>query len=639
MRPNNAAVLTRPHQMPVTRRRKMSFNAEAMDLLMENFIDMYADAELAVLREYPSNAWDSHVEAGNTDPIRVYLPNGFNGEFRVVDNGLGMSADDIELFFGDYGNSTKRHTDDLAGMLGLGSKSGLTLVDQFIVIGIKDGVRSEAIVLRAGEDGVGEVKFSPGSITPTDEPNGVTIKIAVRNPSSFNAKADKFYRFWKPGTILVNDEQPKPYDGLQVTDDILVSKELHNDYVVMGNIAYDVGNSLSTGMGYGWHTVANIEMGSVNFTPNRERLRDTSLTLNTIKTINERRTAGINAAIQSAVNDASNKTEAITIAHEWRRLVSGTQLTYKGLALPDTITNKDGGWSYDLRASRYAVSIFHTAYIDSAISSLIVTGFTPEQVTSTHRRKVRQYIEDKNIQGVRHVYFVDTMFGDGWLDGRPRVDYNTIKAIKLPRASGTGSSNRKRPAQKYRVWRKGTLEILDSVPGDEILVFSSAGDQFDGEIISLAFPNSTVVDLSRNRHDKFLRENSKSRAFEGAVRDAFDVTKASLNDAMRLAKGNSSYRLRYLRILDPDRVDDPELARFVRSFKNPPSKEEIEQFDRIKLLKQRVDGYYSTDMDYTVKGEEVLDKYPFLQYADKGAAEHTIEYVNHFYALRADKDN
>src|SRR5690606_19893214 len=88
-------------------------------------INLYSDPVAAVIREYACNAYDSHIAAGNTDPILVTLPTHASPEFVVQDFGIGLSIDDLRDVYSMYGRSLKRESNDMVGQLGLGCKSGL----------------------------------------------------------------------------------------------------------------------------------------------------------------------------------------------------------------------------------------------------------------------------------------------------------------------------------------------------------------------------------------------------------------------------------------------------------------------------------------------------------------------------------
>ena len=93
---------------------------------------LYTNKILAVLREYGSNAWDEHRDAGIPDrPIKVALPTRLVPALVIRDYGRGLSESDVLNVYVKYGASTKRESDVAVGMLGIGAKSAFAYADSF----------------------------------------------------------------------------------------------------------------------------------------------------------------------------------------------------------------------------------------------------------------------------------------------------------------------------------------------------------------------------------------------------------------------------------------------------------------------------------------------------------------------------
>ena len=74
---------------------------------------LYSNKPLAIIREYCTNAFDAHVEAGIPErPIEVSFPTAFKNSLTIRDFGFGLSEDDVYNVFASYGESTKRGTND-----------------------------------------------------------------------------------------------------------------------------------------------------------------------------------------------------------------------------------------------------------------------------------------------------------------------------------------------------------------------------------------------------------------------------------------------------------------------------------------------------------------------------------------------
>jgi hypothetical protein len=183
---------------------EMGIGHDAIPMVIERLISAYNFPEQAVLREYTSNAYDVHVEQGVTRPVEVELPSPLAANLRIRDYGVGLSREELKGF-GQFGQSTKRDTNELTGGFGLGSKSGLAVASQFIVTSIKDGKRNTVVVAR-DEQNRPHMNFLAEAETDDDSGTLITIPIASRDRLG---NLDNFFLGWKPGTITIDGEQPK----------------------------------------------------------------------------------------------------------------------------------------------------------------------------------------------------------------------------------------------------------------------------------------------------------------------------------------------------------------------------------------------------------------------------------------------
>ena len=159
---------------------------------------LYTDRPLAVMREYGTNAWDAHREAGKPDlPIKVTIPSYMDPTLVIRDFGLGLSENDIFRVYTQYGASTKRDTDNEAGNLGIGSKSGFCYTDSFTITSCHGGMkRTYVAVLDPTETGV----INRLMEEPCGEETGIEIRIPIRREDiwQFQEKARWLFSYYRP---------------------------------------------------------------------------------------------------------------------------------------------------------------------------------------------------------------------------------------------------------------------------------------------------------------------------------------------------------------------------------------------------------------------------------------------------------
>ena len=162
---------------------------------------LYSDKVMAVIRELSTNAYDSHVASGNTDPFRVKLPTDTDPIFMVRDYGTGLSQQDMESLYTTYGASNKNTSNDFVGCLGLGSKSHFAYTKSFSTNSYFNGKKYMYV---AAMDEVGVPTLNHLGTFDTDEPNGLEISFAVSryDVREFSSKAQRVFHYFKNKPIL-----------------------------------------------------------------------------------------------------------------------------------------------------------------------------------------------------------------------------------------------------------------------------------------------------------------------------------------------------------------------------------------------------------------------------------------------------
>ena len=591
--------------------RRMDFDPESIAHIMRLLIDLYSDKELAIIRELSTNAYDSHVEAGKAHvPIRVQLPTSLSPYLVIKDEGIGLSIEEVFRLLGQYGASTKRGSNDFNGMLGLGSKSPLTYTNQYTMTVVKDQLRSVIAVTR-DEDGVGNLT-EVGEPTPTDLPNGVEIKIPAKAGNTLRQKAETFFAYWKPGTVLLDGKDPTGLkDAMEVTPTISLLKDHLTSVVVMGNVAYPAPelSQHALGVPYGYRVVAYVPIGAVKFAPSREGLQESKETRAALDRITTDFKQGIANAAQKDIDKAATASDALRVMLKWTELYSNSgqqrDFQWKGRTIPyklevptKQVRNRYGSTSAESTQRifqsniyehgsrrRGAVSTVWSVPSQRLLDSLIVVNYDYSgEPTTTLRKKVSHWVKQnyKGLVSPRIVIWMDYIPDELYfVDDSQIVKFADIKDLKLPKAA-TGVTGRipgsydiveVKPGVKWQTGREG-------VPGSDIdqnfPVFWTHGNcrhVIYNIVPTLAgiIPQYTIICLPENRIEKFKRENpsiinARDEMERQAKLAAAKLSKDELNAlAMHDLKGVSdnleTLQLFEAEILDPDVVEGIRLSR------------------------------------------------------------------------------
>jgi hypothetical protein len=564
----------------------MTIDQGALAHIMSVLTDLYSDPELAVLREYSTNAFDAHVEAGIKRPIEVTLPTSLSPFLRIRDYGLGLNAEDIREIYSRYGTSTKRQSNDVVGMLGLGCKSALTYTDQFTVTGIKDGNCIQVSVSRT-EDGAGVMNIV--TQYETDDPSGVEILIPAKRINSFAAKAQDFFRFWDKDTVLVDGEHPKRIDGLWIADDLLLTNETDSNYVVMGNVAYPFEGDFITGMSPGyyrnndWSVVAFVGIGEVNFTPSREALQETAKTKATLADLSQRIKKERDASVMRQINEAKTSWEALEVALKGAEV--GFKLsaasTWNDISFPHSFKHADDRKMiyYGKRRSYYARrnwSAERTIGLAEGAKANWIINYdgSLSELSSYRKQKLELWIVEKGLDSTAHFIICDELPDADWINPDKVYDWEEVKKQKVVRENIKRRDGRVSGSYSgwvHTVWNNSLLATSIDTKKPIFFVEGRASNaSWDtpatARVLIEMFPDSTIVVLGSNRVNKFKRDFPTAREATSVIKEEGDKWLKSVTEEEVIAhkiNGNSSW----LSSLDDTRVDDPALASWIKAAK------------------------------------------------------------------------
>ena len=623
MRPNTT--VTKMDGNMQGQRVSLSVDVDSMQHLMGLLTRLYSDPALAVIREYSTNALDAQIEAGNDDPIKVTLPSDLNPVFTVQDKGVGLNVDDIVNVYSKYGASTKRQSNAVVGMLGVGCKSALAYTEQFTVEGIRSGVRTVGVVSRDPDKGAGITIVDTAS---TDEADGVTIKVPVRNVSEFNKTAEFFFKFWNPDQVLINGEPPKQIEGKRVGN-TLITNDLRNDYVVMGNVPYRVPNNrLSEKLRHYSKVVRWVPIGSVEFTPSREELE---MTDQTVKTITKGSEDVYNMFVQEAqqeIANADSKMDAIAISDEWSRKLFGFTGNYQGRDIPtynlsvecmgifkadNSTYNWDKVSDYSKTASLNVKDIPKTA---------VLLDFDNADLYTNNKAKIRKYLEQQNMDATR-VIVTETDVDEWWLSDCPRITWDKVSKVSIGSKSSNSSTG-----ETFRVYLPdGTVKVTTDPSEYPGAMMYTSGHHYSYQVRQFITQslNRPAVMVHKNRWSKFEREWGWEN-IEDAIEKHYERLERNASEADLMAAHGMANRY-----LPPDQVQDPELARLFRLRQQAQHSTLPSRWREWQSLHAAVYDYRHPYPKHPDTDFSHLDNYPLIDYSRE---QDSVEYVNVMYATR-----
>ena len=207
---------------------------------------IYTNKPLAIIREYCTNAYDAHVDAGIKDtPIEVSFPTPFKSTLTIRDFGKGLSEADMYGIFFEYAESTKRDTNNQVGMLGLGSKSAFCYADEYFITSYHNGIKSSyhAFIDDARLGTIAKMHEEPTTET------GLQIDVEIKSGdlSVFRSIAGNFLCEFDPKPIIKNDDYVVNTLQKEQSKNFIIKNDtysIHRDWrnpdhmVRMGNVNY-----------------------------------------------------------------------------------------------------------------------------------------------------------------------------------------------------------------------------------------------------------------------------------------------------------------------------------------------------------------------------------------------------------------
>lgn len=401
-------------QSPSTLKKSRNFESISFGIKREGLAhifnvlrnQLYSDKILAVVREYSANAIDAHVESGQKDrPIVVTLPNPLNLAFKVRDFGLGLSEQQVRDIYANYGESTKRGTNEQIGQLGLGSKSAFAYGENFLIRSFQNGIVS---LYNAFIDPSQIGQIAKLHSESTNEEDGVEIEIPVneRDINAFKDKAESLFKYFKIQPIVIGNKEyiASPdkilFSGTNFrfikADSSFFAKNSAGAVALMGNIAYPIDPDA---INWGEKTdlknillkeiVIDFNIGDLEVSASREALQYTPRTQKNIIAKAESIKEECLAEVRSKLTNGTNMYEAKVIYNSIFDFYSGYSLNFLNkIVKPD-----------DLKFNGKPIS---NGFWDTRSSKKDDDSFA--KVTCFKIRRARRYNSKNKVSGETEYY-------------------------------------------------------------------------------------------------------------------------------------------------------------------------------------------------------------------------------------------
>ena len=579
----------------------MSIEETSLNHIMSILADLYSDPTEAIIREYITNAIDSHIAAGQSRPIEISTPNKLNQFFVVKDFGVGLSVEDMRNIYAKFGASTKRQTNDQAGMLGLGAKSALTYGDQFTVTSVKNGIKTLVVVSRSA-DGAGHLEIVDSS--PSDEHNGVTISIPVNTELwRFENKLHEFVQYISDGLALLDGS---PVGGLKnfrkLSDELYIQENGGRDRVVMGNVSYPIVHPTKNRILRGLTTVVIVPIGTVDFTPSREELMYTSHTNATLDRIYRDFSGVFSEYLNEKMEECETFLDAYNTSQklydDYDEIIQNGQLKWNDVALETRYQN--ASQLYWARGGKLKKS---EARISSELTKekTVLVYNTPDNMFSTQQRKLDKWLQEKEygelypnrgnvyLLGKEHELF------DQFKSELDHVyDWNLIKKVEVEPAA-------KKKDRTYNVLVKSNVfdrfieqsdYTLDSA--HPIIFAANKECYYEHEIMRLVPKESQYVWVIPSHQDNFKKKYPKAvHAYQQTQTLVTDYLN-SLTDADKalFVEKKSTYS-RWMNYINADQILDPELVDEINLDK--PGSDQVKAVEKLRTMK-RLNGMIPSHM-------------------------------------------
>lgn len=238
---------------------------------------IYKDPHGSIVRELVSNCFDAHVEIGVTKPVVIkggYEELDYYISFQ--DFGVGISEQRFHDVYLKYLSSSKRHSNEMMGAFGLGSKSPFSYTQMFYILTRHEGIEYY-YVMSKGQNA--KPNWDLLYKKSTEEPSGTIIKFQVEG-----AKGSGDWQNFREAIV----DQLRYFDDVYTDDFSLdneykildyktfkfrVGTEHRKMHISLGKVTYPIDWEMLKRPEINIPVGVKFDIGELMITPNRESIR------------------------------------------------------------------------------------------------------------------------------------------------------------------------------------------------------------------------------------------------------------------------------------------------------------------------------------------------------------------------------
>ncbi len=491
---------------------------------------LYSQKTRAVIRELSTNAVDSHIVAGNSEPFEVHLPSIEQPWFSVKDFGTGLSHEDVMHLYSTYFGTNKADDIFTTGCLGLGSKSPFAKVRSFTVISRHGGWERHYIVA-FNEDRIPEVNYLEGQDKPTTS-TGMEIKMSVGTNDiyEFGSQASEVYYYfdekYRPRVLNGKYYQIPKHDILLDGTGWRLLSGSCQPTAIQGNIGYPIVARQIKNIDQKHESVlsCNIEIdfpnNSLAFTPSREHLSYNKSTCENLISRLDEIICEVSKTISQRFEQCNTLWEARTLAWSmfWARdaelihlkkLADTNEMTWRGQPIAGQQLSFDdiGGveaWSFKIKERVRGWSNAPTTTVQTTERKELVPRrnvlWVELDIPRGSKSRCQQYVRENPRSIVYLISFEDQHCRQAFCDKMGLDGSEFIRASSLPKPSyNRGGSGRIHKSTSLVYEHKGQESALRCYQyWQEVEV-----DLNDGGVY-VEMKNNKVLDLHGKRVDPAL---------------------------------------------------------------------------------------------------------------------------------------